>query len=349
MPAKKRKNDKKKQKPAADKKRIIKRILITLILIAIVTMAACDWYVHRPREWREYYNVKMGTHLSSFVEYIGDETACITDALGISGHDVTFPLESFGGGTSISYAGYPKPLTPVTKNIKILAKKGFAVGYSTNLRNPLWVAYRLHKVKSLYSEPRPSSFKPDPDTGILVSHDDYTGSGYDRGHMAPNSAISSRFGRTAQLETFKTSNITPQMPSLNRSTWRFLESRIGRGYAQWNDVAWIITGPIFPKSPRRLKSGVAIPSSFFKIVVTEVDSNIRVMAFIMPQETPSGRRPRRYLVSVDEIEEKTGLNLLESLPDDLENKVETGIATRLWPVGLQGIKDLLYENFVLRW
>lgn len=352
MTSKKRKRKKsgsKKKKTAGDQRRIFKRIVKILLILALIIISACNWYVHRSREWRERVQTSLGPTFTSIIEYIGDEAADVTDAIGLSGRDVTSPLETFGAGTSTCYAGYPKSTQSSTAGTTILSKHGFIIGYSQNMRAPLWVAYRLHKVSSLYTEERPSNFTSDDAAGVTVRHKDYTNSGFDRGHMAPNSAIASRFGRKAQLETFKTSNIVAQNSTLNRGTWCNLESRVGRGYAQWDEVVWVITGPIFSASPERLPSKVAIPTAFFKIVISEVDSELRAMAFIMPQDTPAGRKPRRYLVSIDDIEETIGFDLLRDLPDELETAIEADSATRLWPIGLQGVRDVLRERFTRKW
>ena len=52
----------------------------------------------------------------------------------------------------------------------------------------------------------------DERTAARVSHDDYKPGTdrFDRGHMAPNHAIATRYGREAQLETFLMSNVCPQ-------------------------------------------------------------------------------------------------------------------------------------------
>ena len=79
---------------------------------------------------------------------------------------------------------------------------------------------------------------------------------------------------------------------------------------------------------------VAIPDAFFKIVIKEsIDSNKPdVLAFIYPQNTERDDRDHaKYLVSVDEIEQKTGLNFLTILPDSDEEEIESIKASEIWP------------------
>ena len=123
------------------------------------------------------------------------------------------------------YAGLP-----ASEATAIIENTGFTVGYSELHKTPVWVSYRLFRVDDPVSGERPSRFKVDERTEAKVKHDDYTNSGYDRGHIAPNYAISTRFGRVAQLQTFLMSNICPQLPRLNRQVWKRLEQRVAKTY-----------------------------------------------------------------------------------------------------------------------
>jgi len=93
---------------------------------------------------------------------------------------------------------------------RVFRNEGFMVGYSEWRGNPLWVTYHLRPISKMKKLKRPSRFKTDWRSFRRVSHNDYLKSGYDRGHMAPNYAISNVYGREGQLDTFVMSNITPQ-------------------------------------------------------------------------------------------------------------------------------------------
>jgi len=92
----------------------------------------------------------------------------------------------------------------------------------------------------------------------------------------------------------------------------------------------VITGPIFGDQSPRLDTGVAVPSSFFKILVDVVEpGNVRVLTFTMPQQIKDDNL-RDYLTSVDAIEAKTGLDFFSSLNDQHEKRLESKPAKRLW-------------------
>jgi endonuclease G len=62
---------------------------------------------------------------------------------------------------------------------------------------------------------------PSPLSAYKVRPTDYTGSGYDRGHIAP-SADRTR-NETDNSSTFEMTNMMPQVPELNRGVWGDLE------------------------------------------------------------------------------------------------------------------------------
>ena len=177
---------------------------------------------------------------------------------------------------------------------------------------------------------RPPKFLTDTRTTSRVAHEDYTNSGYDRGHMAPNYAIATRYGNEAQRETFLMSNITPQAPNLNRIWWRLLEEKEANDFAMRLERVWVLTGPVFSGEVKKLRGGVDVPAACYRIILDEENGQPRVLAFIAPQ-TVSGHEPlTQFLTSVREIETQTGLDFFPELPKDGQERIETVKAERLW-------------------
>ena len=158
----------------------------------------------------------------------------------------------------------------------------------------------------------------------------YTGTGYDRGHMAPNYAIGTRYGHEAQRETFLMSNITPQSPNLNRIWWRLLEEKEANDFAVRLERVWVVTGPVFTGDVKKLPSGVDVPTAFFRIILDEENGQPRVLAFITPQ-TVTGHEPlAQFLTTVREVERQTGLDFYSELSKDVQDRMETVKAARVW-------------------
>ncbi|MDT8389414.1 MAG: DNA/RNA non-specific endonuclease [Lentisphaeria bacterium] len=307
---------------------------VVLIILALGA-AACSsaWlFVHmdmrRQNEW-----VSKSRGLLWPVVCLGETVTGVTDSVGIGGKEAWADL----GGNSFRgddlYAGPPRTKGWLFDNkAHVFKNTGYVVGYDESSRNPSWVGYRVFTVDDLVSGERPSRFKVDERTYAQVRHDDYKGSGYDRGHMAPNYAIATRYGRQAQIETFLMSNIAPQKPALNRGPWKDVEMAVARFYGQSCGEVWVVTGPIYGKDVDRLESGVAIPEAYYKIIVDEKDGKLRALAFIFSQESKRRQWPRRCLVSIDTVEDFSGLDFFRKLPDHIENELEAKTSTRMWSV-----------------
>lgn len=240
----------------------------------------------------------------------------------------TVDVGKLSGDNSIVYAGAPQS----QRQLRVLQNEGFIVGYDEVRRNPAWVAYRVFDPKDRTSGERPERFEVDTRTRARVTPQEYTNTGFDRGHMAPNHAIALLYGEKAQEQTFLMSNIIPQAPDLNRKIWRDLEARILRNYAKRFGEVWIVTGPVYAqgKAPDILGDGVAIPEACFKILIDEHEQGLRAQAFIIPQNVTGDESPAQFLVSVREIEKRTGLNFFPDLPGAAQESLETWVSPRLW-------------------
>jgi endonuclease G len=104
------------------------------------------------------------------------------------------------------------------KNNFLIVKPYYALPYNNVRGTPNWVSWRLSK-EDLGNAPR---FPFQPDTSLpagfkRVVPNDYTGSGFDRGHMCPHS------DRTRSMEsskaTFLMTNMVPQSPENNQRAW----------------------------------------------------------------------------------------------------------------------------------
>ncbi|WP_227367606.1 DNA/RNA non-specific endonuclease [Halomonas sp. M20] len=215
---------------------------------------------------------------------------------------------------------------------RVLRNDGTLIGWSDLRVNPLWVSYRLREVDDPRSGPRPN-FKRDWRTLWPIAPESYFGSGYDRGHLAPNYAIATVHGRTAQTQTFLMSNISPQRPDLNRKLWQRLEEVIIDHFVPRFGVVEVITGPVFPAdfmdNVFNRVGLVEVPQAFYKIIVVP-SKQPKALAFLMPQTVQGNEPLDRYLVSIDEIEARTGLDFFSLLPDDVETGLESSIRAQGW-------------------
>ncbi len=243
-----------------------------------------------------------------------------TGAGEVSGPLVTENGIVFGGLPRAS-AGYP---------VTVLRNIAYISGYSDARRDPLYVCYHVIATEHPFRLPRPTgNFVTDTRTRARTTHDDFTGSGFDRGHMAPNAAIAHCFGADAQHETFLLSNICPQSPNLNERVWDKLEAR-EVPYADKSGEVWVTDGPIFADlnggAARTLRSGIAVPAAFYKILVERTGGRVRVFSVIMPQSVRGTELPGPFLSSIAEIEKETGLTFLPEVAEGASLK------GKVWPM-----------------
>ncbi len=218
------------------------------------------------------------------------------------------------------------------RGLRTLVNKGYTVGYDDALPGPRWSSYRVFPYKDIHLE-RPSSFRVDTRTTARVATSEFVRSGYDRGHLAPNYAISVCYGGEAQKETFLLSNIVPQVHELNAGLWKDLEQRIIRRYVERYGVVWVQVGPVFALPVAKKVGRIPVPSAFW-MVVSEYEKEprgIRAIAYLVPHEaTWRDKDLTRYVVSIRQIETLTGLDFFPKLPQPTQDRLESTPAPRAW-------------------
>lgn len=166
----------------------------------------------------------------------------------------------------------------VTANEHVLRQDEYIINYDSDLRVPLWVAYRIRDFDLLLGRARTQCFRRDPrltdsEAGVCA---DYEEPVFDRGHMAPNADFVR--SEAAMINTYMFSNMTPQRANFNRSIWARLEGYI-RDWARLKGEIFVITGAVFDRDndgtrdadnqAQRMQSNngntrVAVPSHFYK-------------------------------------------------------------------------------------
>ena len=322
---------KKRQKTFPKARRFSRRAGIAVALLLIAWAIAGDWFVHHPRKWIEEKRRELPDFAVDALLYAGNPVGDLTDAFGITGHDVVYEYDEEAPEGKILFAGAPLRINNrAPADIKILDRGEFLVGWSPSLRRPVWSAYHVRRESRFPDGSRPK-FQRDRNAENCPEANAYKGSGYDRGHMTPNHAIISRYGEEARRLTFLMSNIAPQTPALNRGPWRDLEHRIAELWTARYGEIWVIVGAITTSPATRLPSNVEVPESYYQIVVAQEGMSVRALAVIIPQNVAWDAYPARYLTTIDEVEELTGLNFLPDLPDFIQSPLEAELPTRLWP------------------
>ncbi len=323
-----------------------KAALAICVIIAAWGVAA-EWFVHHSRSWLDRHENSWPRIVTSTLYLLGNPLADITDGLGWTGHDVVYEYDEEAPVNSVLFAGAPRRISTIAPNdIKILDRGEFIIGWSDSLRHPLWCAYHVDKDKKFEDGKRPS-FMIDRSTPTAPHPNEYTNTGYDRGHMVPNHAIVSRYGDTERRKTFLMTNITPQTPALNRGVWRDLEHRIADLWTAKYGEIWVVVGAV-PSTDGTKLGTIDLPDAYYQVIIAQEGLNIRALAVLIPQKLAWNSWAARYLITIDELEELTGLDFNPELPDFIARPLEAELPSRLWPVKvgdiLSQIASSLFTN-----
>ena len=270
--------------------------------ILLVILIAGALYVHQNRE---------KVFSTETVQAIGSQT-------GTTGAEET---ASANTGLSLQLE---IPKTVGKRDEMVIRHLGYTVSYNNFYKTPNWVAWELTRQETEGDEERTNKFLPDPELPEpRVTTSDYTRSGYDRGHMAP--AADMKWSSRAMKESFYMSNICPQNRKLNRDDWGDLEESC-RKWAEKYGTVHIACGPIYDtKSPKRIgKNRVAVPDRFFKVVLIYNRKNPMAMGFLF-DNTAHHQNLKNYMVTVDKVEEETGLDFFPKVPDSIEERIESTV------------------------
>ena len=322
------------------------KVASVLLVVFAIYATLGEWFVHHPRKWLDRYE-RSYPEIASALEWIGNPVSDITDSLGLTGNDCVYEYDTVAPSGEVCFAGEPARMgSPAPDDIIVLDRGEFKIGWSPSLRHPVWVAYHVVEDARHASGDRPN-FSRDNQAPNCPSPDDYKKSGYDRGHMAPNYAIVTRYGEWLQKRTFLMSNIAPQTAELNRGVWRELEHRIAEYWTRKYGEIWVIVGCVSDDTARTCigDTGIDVPEKFYMLVVAQDGYDVRALAVILPHDVPYGAYAARYLASVDELEALTGLDFLSGLPEFIGSPLEAQLPTRLWPVKFVDILDQLLSHY----
>jgi endonuclease G len=220
------------------------------------------------------------------------------------------------------------------KNNFLMKKETFALSYNNQKGTPNWVSWRLAK-EDLGNAPR-KPFKPDlelPQGFKRITPSDYTGAGFDRGHMCPHSDRS-KDDKSSQ-STFVMTNMVPQSPENNQKAWNQLEMYLRDLVEKHNKVCYIIAGPAGKGGTGRNgfkvttpNRKVTVPGKTWKVVMVldkdvtspgklDEHANIRLIAVVVPNDRSPGLDWAHFRTPVSAVEELTGYKFFDQAPAEL--------------------------------
>ena len=248
-----------------------------------------------------------------------------------------------GGGSGAGAAlskhttmGLPSAVSTSTPNSFLSVKSGYVVSYNGSRKVPNWVSWELNS-SYLGSTARQDDFRVDdtfPASEPQAALADYSGSGYDRGHMCPSADRTLTVA--ANQQTFYLTNMVPQSAHNNEGPWAVMENDL-RDLATAGNELFIIAGGTFSATSNTIGSGVVVPDKTFKVVVvlnsvgqgvSAVTTSTRVIAVMMPNEDAQISQSadwHTFRVSVDSIEAATGYDFLSDVDPAVQAVIEARV------------------------
>lgn len=218
----------------------------------------------------------------------------------------------------------------------------YIIEWDKEKRSQRWTAFQMNNGNSVKNWARGNwkstswggdPFQPDPDLkpGERTELSQYSGSNYTRGHIcASEDRVMSK---EANEQTFYLSNIMPQSWSFNGSpgVWGNMENWLRTiNRRDFRDALYIVKGgTIRDGQVKEVKNGLIVPQYFFMAVVKQLGNEYKGMAFWANHDQPSVT-VKDCVITIDELEEKTGMDFFCNLPDDIENAVESKTTISDW-------------------
>ena len=199
-----------------------------------------------------------------------------------------------------------------------LRKTWITIGYDTIRMIPNYVVEKLTP-DMLVGDAKRSKFYADNTIMNGVTPSDYTGSGYDRGHLAP--AANYKFSQKATDETFVITNMCPQTPELNRRSWLALEDYI-RDLVEFHDTLVVLTGTYGDAGKIKSKVTITIPEKVWKVAIGKRDNEVLTIIGWIYFNDKSRQSVENTKVSLDDIEQLINRDIQVGLSESEENTIK---------------------------
>lgn len=317
--------------------------------------------------WVRYKASKTYTYLKVRVAYIEGNNVGIEYAVtGTEDRDLTENLNAnIVSGDNVSVTSYEIPYLNsanvyVDHYVEMEGKQvlNYALEWNAEKKHAAWVAFSFDEITCQDVVKRTDAWDKDPKLPADMQTDEaqHKSDGYDKGHIC---ASEDRvYSKEANEQTFYYSNMSPQMSSFNQGFWAALEKQVqkwGRSIPTTYDKVYLTKGGtmnnlllsftgqvkasdgLFPTTDENgfTPKGLACPKYYFMAILSEKGDTYHAIGFLIEHredlpKSPTATQLKDCAVSIDELEEKTGLDFFCNLPDVIEEEVESTYNENDW-------------------
>lgn len=216
----------------------------------------------------------------------------------------------------------------------------YSVEWDCTKRSQRWSCYQMYasnrkqNTSRYYSDTNQYPMEPDLPSQYYFDYDPFRGSGYDHGHICPSA--DRLYSRDANIQTFYLTNMQPQRHLFNAGIWEKMEEKLRSWISTGSkaeDTLYVCKGGTIDAVPGvtddpvliTLDNGLLVPRYFFMALLRKSKTGYKAMAFWVEHlnEDHSNDALADYVISVRELERRTGIDFFCNLSDDIENDVET--------------------------
>ena len=221
----------------------------------------------------------------------------------------------------------------------------FAVEWDCDKKAQRWTCYQMNAFTSHSNWSRDNwdntewhgdPFQEDPDLPeqYRTTLTDYRGSGYDRGHICPSA--DRLYSKEVNEQTYYLSNMQPQINGFNAGVWLTMENTLRNKWntSTYRDVLYVCKGGTIDKSNQiatyTSNSHLIVPKYFFAAVLAVKNGQYHALGLWFEHKANRDTNLRSYAVTIDQLEQLTGIDFFCNLPDDTETTVESKLDLNWW-------------------
>ncbi len=218
----------------------------------------------------------------------------------------------------------------------------FSMEYDKSKKHSRWIAFRFdNQTKQQNVDRSNEPFDADPSVASEYQRvqADFGRKGYDRGHLC--ASADRLYSREVNEQTFYYTNMSPQRNAFNTGVWLALEGQVqawGRSCTA-SDTLYVVKGGTIDKE-EQVKEYIGgdrskpVPKYYYMALLFKKGDSFKAIAFWMEHTDSKPSKTIKltdYVLSIDELEEKTGIDFFPNLNDNLENVLEATYSTKAWP------------------
>ena len=222
----------------------------------------------------------------------------------------------------------------------ISGEVNFCIEWDIAKKAQRWTAFRWDNTNSGGYIKREDNFIEDTDIPeeYRTTYENYRGSGYTRGHIC---ASADRWNSLeANRQTFLYSNMQPQLYSFNGGIWANMEMKVRSwNTADFRDTLYVVKGGTIDHNSdiiEHTSTGLLVPKYFFMAILCKnkstVNEGYKAIGFYLEHRSfyEDEKTLSPYIVSIDKLENLTGIDFFCNLPDRIENQVENNVTPAAW-------------------